>query len=221
MGRFPITPLGKDKKAVNAIVAFSAAAAVLVTSLFSAPVDLVREDSSLSPVQIVQVVDTDNDDDGGDEGDCLNQEEKRGVRAKIRQLLLRMPLAIRACVLMPLWCFGFAIEAVASVLLKLIVMPVLSAVLKLLLFALIAFALVVLGLKLLFPGIPLRLLLTKQNLIILICACVFCGIISTVLDYAYPDKWWLPGITNLVGAGTVLSIIAVKIKLQLAPKSKA
>ena len=89
-------------KGTAATAATIAAAGVLIGGAFEAPADILKnDDMAPAPAPIVEVLDAQTDPDGGDgEDETVAEEEeekkKGGVRAKTRELILRMPLAVRA-----------------------------------------------------------------------------------------------------------------------------
>ena len=97
-------------KGTVATAATIAAAGVLIGGAFEAPADILKNDEMApAPAPIVEVLDAQAEPDDGDGGDetVAEEEEKKktgGVRAKTRELILHMPLAVRACVAVPLWC---------------------------------------------------------------------------------------------------------------------
>jgi len=206
--------LRSGNKDAKKLVAVTAAATVLISGLFSTPADIIHDPNVFSQTQVVQVIDDGYAPDNGGDEDSTECEEKRGIRAKLRRLLLRLPLAVRLCILLPLWLCGTVLTFVCSQLLRLIAMPLLLRLLKFFLFALIAAALLLIGLKLLFPGIPLRSLLTKRNLIIIVVLALFQGAICACIDWLYPEKAWLPPLVNL--CCTALSVLVIALRIRLA-----
>ena len=122
-------------KGTAATAATIAAAGVLIGGAFEAPADILQnDDMAPAPAPIIEVLDAQAEPDGGDGEDeavADEEEEKKrgGVRAKTRELILRMPLAVRACVVVPLWCVGWAIISLASLLWAGVLSPIGSEIL--------------------------------------------------------------------------------------------
>ena len=185
--------LGKLKnKGTAATAATIAAAGVLIGGAFEAPADILKgDDMAPAPAPIVEVLEAQAEPDGGDgEDEAVAEEEEKskgGVRAKTRELILRMPLAVRACVAVPLWCVGWAIISLASLLWAGVISPVGSEILKWVLIALMILAAVTLTVKTVFPKTPLKKIFNRRTLLwVLGGSTLFC-VANIVLQTVYPE----------------------------------
>ncbi len=197
-------------KGTVATAATIAAAGVLIGGAFEAPADILKNDEMApAPAPIVEVLDAQaepDDGDGGDETVAEEEEEKKkgGVRAKTRELILRMPLAVRACVAVPLWCVGWAIISLASLLWAGVISPVGSEILKWVLIALMILSAVALTVKTVFPKTPLKKILNRRTLLwVLGGSTLFC-IANVVLQKLYPDAPRLYDIARVVASAALL-----------------
>ena len=197
-------------KGTVATAATIAAAGVLIGGAFEAPADILKNDEMApAPAPIVEVLDAQaepDDGDGGDETVAEEEEEKKkgGVRAKTRELILRMPLAVRACVAVPLWCVGWAIIGLASLLWAGVISPVGSEILKWVLIALMILSAVALTVKTVFPKTPLKKILNRRTLLwVLGGSTLFC-IANVVLQKLYPDAPRLYDIARVVASAALL-----------------
>ena len=200
-------------KGTAATAATIAAAGVLIGGAFEAPADILQnDDMAPAPAPIVEVLDAraePDGDDGEDETVAEEEEDKKkgGVRAKTRELILRMPLAVRACVAVPLWCVGWAIISLASLLWTGVLSPVGSEILKWVLIALMILAAVTLTVKTVFP----KTILNRRTLLwVLGGSTVFC-IANVVLQKLYPDAPRLYDIARAVASAALLVSAAIPV----------
>ena len=181
------------KKAVKAGVALFTSASVLVGGLFPSPDAILADEQDLNPVAIVQN-DNDNDDldgDGGD-GDSGSQEDEEetgeetgGLRAGLRQKLLQLPLALRVFVLVPLWAVGWVIWTVAGGLWTMLLGPIAGKAVSWLFLLGALLGALVLGMKTVFPNMPLKKIVNKKSLLGLLLG----GLTLGVADLTVPLFW--------------------------------
>ena len=163
------------KKAARAGIALFTSASVLVGGLFPSPDALLADEQSMEPVAVVQN-DNDNDldgDGGDDSGDQEDEEEESeeetgGVRAALRHRILQFPLAVRAFVLVPMWALGWAIWTVASGLWTMLLGPIAGKAVSWLFLLAALLGAFALGIKTIFPDMPLKKIFNKKSLLGLI-----------------------------------------------------
>ncbi len=177
------------KKAIKAGVAVVTSASVLMGGLFSSPDALLAQEQNLNPVAITQN-DNDNDQDGDeDEEDDQEEEEETGesvgLRAALRQRILQLPLAVRVFVLVPLWAIGWAIWTVAGGLWTMLLGPIAGKALSWLFLLAALLGAAALGLKAVFPDMPLKKIFNKKSLLGLLLA----GLGLGVADLTVPMFW--------------------------------
>lgn len=180
----PFTRKAKKAAAVSAVTLLTAAS-VMTGSLFDSPEALLRDDGAAIPVcGTVTPADGAKDGDAGVEDGESEEMRRRGVRAALRQRILRLPLAVRLLIVLPIWALGGAILAVLGAL-----WPLLSPVLgKLAGFALAAALLAgafLSAAKAVFPDLPLKKLLSRHSLAVLLLGAAGLMIADAVL----PAVW--------------------------------
>ena len=188
-----------------------AAAGVLIGGSFDAPTDILgREDAALPPTPIVETLNAEvdpDDGDGADETAAEEEEEKKkgGVRARTRAFVLRMPLAVRACVALPLWCVGWALISLGSLLWSGVLSPVGGAILKWVVIALMVLAALAVTVKTVFPKTPLKKIFNKRTLLwVLGGSTLFC-IADVVLQRFYPDMPRLYDVARALASAALLA----------------
>ena len=115
------------------------------------------------------------------------EERKRTLKDRFREALLQMPRIVRILLLLPLWCIGTALLAVLTPLFQAVLPPLLSIVLKWLIIAAVLLGLVTVALKLLFPDLPLKKILSKRNIVLVVIYSAVVGMAGWVLEDLYPD----------------------------------
>lgn len=173
------------KKAAVSAVGVVTAASLLVSGLFATPAEIATQIPE-SPPAIVEVY---TPEEGPEEEESNAATRKKSVKERIREKLLTWPIWLRSLLLIPLWGIG--------TLLSLLLRTVLPPVLKWLLGAVFPVLLLLVGLKLLFPDIPLSKLLCKKNRIALIVLSVLLFLTGPVLGHYFPEQKWLPFLEKL------------------------
>ena len=209
MGKISLDKM--KNKGAAATAATIAAAGLLVGGSFEAPADILKdEDAALAPPPIVETLNAEVEPDGdGAEGEDAAAEEdkqrKKGLRARTRDLVLRMPLALRACVAVPLWGVGWVLLSLLSLLWAGVLSPVGGAIAKWVVIALMLLAAIALTVKTAFPKTPLKKIFNKYTLLwVLGGSTLFC-LADVVLQRLYPDAPRLFDIARLVASAALLA----------------
>ena len=171
----------KGRKALMALVAVIASASVSLAGFFSEPAALLDRDIKIPSAQVNVIVD--DDDDEGDENE--EKENKQGFSEKARAFILRIPLVIRGTVGVVMWALGWVIIRLAMILWIGILSPALGFLLRTLLTFLILAAVVAAVLKLLFPWLRFKDILSKRNIIFLLVMSVLLNVFDTVLPFVW------------------------------------
>ena len=152
----------RKRAAAVAAVAIVTAASVTAGSLFQSPDAQLPDDAA--PSMVCQLDDS-GSDDGGDAG-CEEEDEEETKRG-LSEWILRLPLAVRLLVVLPLWAFGSVLLAVGGAL-----WPLLSPVLgRLVCFLLLMAALCLsfaLSAKSVFPDLKLSKLFCRRTIVALL-----------------------------------------------------
>lgn len=127
-----------------------------------------------------------------DAEDCLSTattsqtDPKVRLREKLRRLFLSQPSVVRGIVLLPFWAVGKVLITLFSLLFAAL-SPVLQILLGVLLNALLLFGLFLIVLKLLFPNLRLRDLLTKRNIMLLSIGSIALSVTDAILRTYWED----------------------------------
>lgn len=151
-----------------------------------------------------------------DTDDCLStvassaSDKKERLRDKLRRLFLSQPSVVRGIVLLPFWAIGKVLIVLFSLLFAAL-SPVLQILLGVLLNALLLFGLFLIVLKLLFPNLRLRDLLTKRNIILLSIGSILLSVTDAILR-TYWEDYRPISIAIKLGVGLIaLSMLAWRI----------
>jgi len=208
-------------KGAAATAATVAAAGVLIGGAFETPADILKnDDAALAPPPIVETLTAETEPDGGDDGDetvADEQEEKRkgGVRERTREFVLRLPLALRACVALPLWGVGWAIISLAALLWTGVVSPVGGAILKWVLLALVILSAIMITVKTVFPKTPIKKILNKYTLLWVLGGSTLLCAADVALQYFCPEAPRLYDIFRLAASLSLLIAALVPVLRRL------
>ncbi len=163
------------KKAAGAAVAFTAAVGVFFSSLFGSPNDLLADPAANEPPAIVMEISSDEEVEEEQEEQEEEKMEKPGFFARIRMMILNLPLFVRVAIGLPLWALGWLVTQAFAALWKLFLAPVAGHILTFLIMAAVLLAVMTVLLKTVFPDLPLKEILSRPNILIVMIGCaVFC-----------------------------------------------
>lgn len=168
--------MDKKKAAAAAAVAAAAAAGMVTGAVFDRPADLLADQAVVSQCQ--------QTDDDGDTAD-METERQRGPAAKVRQWILGLPAGVRMLVCVPLWCLGWVLLTGLSTFWAGAVTPLLARVLGWVCLAVILLAVLAVSVKAAFPRVPLRKLISFQNILYLL----LLTLLLAAADLALPSVW--------------------------------
>ncbi len=136
--------------------------------------------------------------------------KKERLRDKLRRLFFSQTSFVRGAVLLPFWAVGKVLFSLISLLFTAL-SPILQIILGVLLNALLLFGLFLIVLKLLFPNLKLRDLLTKRNIILLAIGSIFLSVTDILLKTFWEDYRPISIALKLVAALLVLSLLCWRI----------
>lgn len=213
------------KKAVKAGVAVVTSASVLVGGLFSSPDALLADKQRLNPVAVTQN-DSDNDQDEDDDSSAEEDEEEQvsensGWRARLRQRILELPPAVRVFVMVPLWAIGFAIWTVASTLWTALLGPIAGKAVSWLFLLAALLGAAALGVKTVFPNLPLKKIFNKKSLLGIILAGLGLGAADLTVPLFWDGYEELAHVLRASGMALILGTAAFALIRMLLPKKEA
>ena len=205
----------RKKKLATAGVALFTSASVLVGGLFSSPDALLADEQNLNPIAITQNDnDNDLDGDGGDEEDSSDEEESEeeesesgGIRAGLREKILELPLAVRTFVLVPMWALGWAIWTVATGLWSMLLGPIVGKALSWLFLLAALLGAFALGVKAIFPNLPLKKIVNKKSLLGLLIGGLTLGAADLTLPLFWEGYEQVAGIVRASGVALILGTV--------------
>ena len=207
------------RKAAGAAVAFTAAVGVFFSSLFGTPNDLLADPSVTEPPAIVMDIST--DDEAEEEQEVQEENEaKPGFFARIRAYILRLPLFVRVAIGLPLWALGWLVTQAFSVLWKLFLAPAAERILTFLIMAAVLMIVAAIVLKLIFPDLSLREILSKPNILIVLTGITACCVLNFVLDQTVPDFPAREGLIRFFEGLAILAVLVLRMMIVRRQKLK-
>lgn len=179
------------RKAAGAAVAFTAAVGVFFSSLFGSPNDLLADPAAADPPAVVMEISSDDEIDEEQDGQEEENAEKPGFFARIRMMILHLPLFARVAIGLPLWALGWLVTQAFAALWKTFLAPVAGHILTFLIMALVLLAVMTILLKTVFPDLPLKEILSRPNIFIVLIACATFCVFNIVMDRTDADfsRW--------------------------------
>ena len=139
-----------------------------------------------------------------DEAVLPGEEKKKGLRARLRERLLALPLPVRALTALPLWLLGWALNTTASALWSGLLSPIGGAVLGCAGTAAVTAAAAGLTAKAVFPDMPMKRFFSKKTLLRLVVGCLVFGIATALLELFVPE---FEALRRLIGATALLIVL--------------
>ena len=196
------------KRAAAAAVAVAASASVVTSTLFTDPADLLQNDA------VAPIVETIDDGGSGDDGTSPDETENEeseeaalGLRERMREWILKLPIGVRLVFVLPFWALGYGITAAATALWAAVLSPLLSSALSwvVLIAALVgAFGLTA---KAMFPDMPWRKIFNKKSLLAVILGALLLGAADNLLPLVWTGYGKIASIVRLVGSFVVLASV--------------
>lgn len=195
------------KKAAASAVAAVTAAGVIVGGAFASPGDIMDMDQT-GFTDSGTVLSQSEDDGGADSGSEDGEEEKLrgGISSRVRSIAAQSPKAVRAVLFVPLWFAGTVVIALATALWTAVLSPVAAKLVLWLCIAAIALAVFALGVKTVFPDLPLKKILRKKTVLTVIGIVLAFGLLDSVLPYAWEGYEDISGLIHF-GAYTLAVLV--------------
>ena len=184
----------KKKAAVGAVCAV-ASTGVLVGGVFDSPADLLS-DSSAAAVTVEM---------HSDDGIAGQQDESKHRKASpLRQWFLHLPLGVRALLGVPLWGIGWCILSALGLLWQGLLTPLGGKILLWLLTAAVAVGVFALTAKAMFPHVPLKKLLSRRHILLIVGGTLLLGLLDTILPLLWDKYPPISRILRLCGSSALL-----------------
>jgi len=191
-----------------------------VGSAIDNPKDLVTGASD--PAAIVQMADLDGSGDdggGGGEDEATPEERKKGVRARLREQILRLPLSVRVLVCLPMWFAGWGLLSIGGLIAGGAGGPVVQMLLRFVLEAIAILTVVAVTAKTLAPDLPLKKIFNKKTISVSLLAVLAVETILLCLRLFTPDGDRTAELLENLGSVLLLGIAAVPITVKQFRKS--
>jgi len=181
----------KLKKIKKRIVASAVAAVttvgVLLGGSFDSPADLLAGNDTAPNIVVIDTITVENDDDVNEEGVLPGEEKRRGLRARVRAAVKRLPMAVRAGVALPLWFVGWLLLGALGLLWEPVLSPVMGAIMNILCVAGILAAALIMTVKTVFPDMPIKKILNRKSLFTVFFAALIFGAAGALMQIFIPE----------------------------------
>ena len=191
----------KQQAAVGVIVA-AAGTSILVGSSFDSPADILDDGNAVTIAAQT---------DDGSTVTSSDDEDRQRKGSPVRRWILRLPLAVRACLCIPLWCIGSGILWLLSLLYQAALTPIGSTILSWILTAAVVFCAFCLTAKAIFPDVPLKKLLRPRYFLLTLGGVFLLGIADLLLSCFWEDYPNIGSWLRLLGSGLILGISAISL----------
>ena len=207
------------RRAAAAAVAVAASASVVTNTLFTDPADLLQNDAATPIVEVLD--DGGSGDDGNSPDDAENEDGEEaapGLRARMRQRILALPIGIRLVFVLPFWALGYGITAAATALWSAVLSPLLSSALTWV--VLIALLVGAFGMtaKAIFPDMPWRKIFNKRSILAIILGGLLLGAADHLLPLVWTGYGHVAAIVRAVGSLLVLGATTTAFALRTHKK---
>lgn len=203
------------KAAATTAIALLTAASVVTGSIFESPAALLPEDGAPGIVYNMNTgLDGADDDDAGMQEDESEETRRRGgVRAALRERILRLPLIVRLLVILPMWALGSALLAAFGAAWTLM-QPVLGKLAGFAVMLALLAASFFLCAKAVFPDLSLKKLLSRRNLVALLLGASGLTVADAVLPAVWAEYEQMKAIVLSGGFFVALCCVAVPFALR-------
>lgn len=198
------------KKLVKKVVATAAGVLAAAALALGSVVDTPDELFTGTPQAAQVVLCASAPDDCAQEAVSAEPVKKERLRDKLRRLFLAQPSVVRGVMLLPFWVIGKVLIGFLSLLFAAL-NPTLQIILSVLLNAILLFGLFWVALRLLFPNLRLRDLLTKRNILLLAAGSLLLSATDAILKAFREDYRPVSIAIKLILGLTILSLLCWRI----------
>ncbi len=186
------------RKIAVGVIAALASLSVMVGGVFDSSKEILDESSKPDKDKISNV----GEQQAVSEQTVLMQK----IAQKIRGLIYKVPVKVRSVVFVPLWAIGSAILWAGDLFFSTLIAPFVHVIASFLLQTLVVFGIVALCVKILFPDLPLKKIVSKKMLLSVLAGSAF----VCFCDLIVPRFWEGYGsFRNVTRVGLILLVIAI------------
>ncbi len=218
----------KHRRAATTAVAAVTSASVVMGGMFTSA-DEVLNGNTDDGGSAVTVTDTytpdaaggDDIDDDAEAGDEEEGSRRRGLRARARQWVWRLPYGVRAVIGVPLWALGWLIITGCTALWTGVLSPLFGTVLGWIVTAAVLLGAFALTGKALFPDLPLKKIVNKRNFLALLIGTAVLAVADNVAPLFWDGYAKIADVVRAVGsAGLLGGVTAVFAKRERRRRKK-
>lgn len=198
----------KKSKTKKTVIAAVTAASVAVAGLTDSPDTIIKgnEEETISSEKFKEIsTATESEElDTDEEEDDEEKKKKSGIKVRIREKMLSLPMAVRLFIIMPLWLLGSWIIFLSNGLLQLL-SPFAGRIITAVISALLIIGGFLFAAKTAFPDLPIRKILNKKTLPWLLLGVLILNIADMLLPFVW-DRY--KDISGLIRSAAYLILTA-------------
>ena len=187
------------KKIAKATIATITAGSVLVGGTFDTPKDIIN-DQYKQPAVVTEIDEDSLENDSKD---------KSFVKDKLKRLIYKIPVKVRAILFVPMWFIGSFILNILAAIVKFVGLPLLTFLGSVLMHFVVMFLVIAICLKILFPNIPLRKLLNKKVFIGLILGSVILSLCDLICPMFIENYTYYRLLSKIIIGLIVITILMI------------
>lgn len=198
------------KKISIGMIAGLASISVLLGGIFDSSKELLK-DYPQTPKDVVESIDDYSKDDLKE---AFNQD---GIKEKLRLMIYKIPVRIRAILFLPLWLLGSTILWGFDLLAKTLIIPFAHLILGFIIQTLLLFALIGICIKILFPDLPWSKIFSKKLFLSVLLGSIFMSACDLIIPRFWSDYTFYRNLSRFILGLIVILIILkpfIKKKLQ-------
>ena len=198
------------KKISIGMIAGLASISVLLGGIFDSSKDLLK-DYPQTPKDVVESIDDYSKDDLKE---ASNQD---GIKEKLRLMIYKIPVRIRAILFLPLWLLGSTILWGFDLLAKTLIIPFAHLILGFIIQTLLLFALIGICIKIFFPDLPWSKIFSKKLFLSVLLGSIFMSACDLIIPRFWADYTFYRNLSRFILGLIVILIILkpfIKKKLQ-------
>ena len=195
----------KKSKAAAGLLVAAVFAALTASTVFDSPSEIVSKDD-ISPTPVSEMLSMNDVLSTAEEAEKHKPRRKK-PSAVIKEKIQALPAAVRITVVLPLYILGTVLTKLRGALFSSVMAPVLAAVLKWAILAVVLWLAAGLVLKAIFPDIPLSRLLSLKNLLYCFLGVVCLALLDKCMPLIFSDyKKWMDAFKFTAGLIIIISI---------------
>lgn len=190
------------KKIAIGMMAGLTSVSVLLGGIFDSSKDLLEDYPHTNEAVIESIDDYSKDD-------LQKAQAKDSIRNRLRKLIYKIPVKVRAALFVPLWAMGSAILWAADLLFKTLIAPIAHIFLSFVIQTFLLFAIIGVCIKILFPDLPWSKIFSKKLFLSALVGSIFMSLCDLIVPHFWQDYTMYRNLSKLI-IGMITAFIILK-----------